>query len=119
MFYLGLDLGQRRDPSAIAVVEKTLVMRVRHLERFRLGTLYPDVVERVREITQHRELAGNCALAVDSTGATSGKPGNASRALLEKSVPAVLVRPDDEYYGRVEDYDPVLRAHCDKLPKGP
>jgi hypothetical protein len=44
MFYIGLDLGQRRDPSAIAVVEKT------------------------REIAQHRELAGNCALAVDGTG---------------------------------------------------
>jgi len=68
MFYLGLDLGQRRDPSAIAVVEKTRVMRVRHLERFRLGTSYPHVVERVREITQHRELAGRCALAVDGTG---------------------------------------------------
>jgi hypothetical protein len=68
MFYLGLDLGQRRDPAAIAVVEKRGVMRVRHLERVRLGTPYPGVVERVRAITRHRELVGNCALAVDATG---------------------------------------------------
>jgi len=50
---------------------------------------------------------------------SAGKPGNALRVLLEKSVPAVAVRPDDEYYARVEDYDPVPRAHCDKLPKRP
>jgi hypothetical protein len=68
MFYLGLDLGQRRDPSAVAIIEKMRVLRVRHLERFRLGTPYPGVVERVRAITRHRELAGNCALAVDATG---------------------------------------------------
>jgi len=68
VFYVGLDLGQRNDPSTIAVVEKTGVMRVRHLERIPLGTPYPGVVERVRQITSHRDLARNCALAVDATG---------------------------------------------------
>ena len=74
MFYLGLDLGQRHDPTAIAVVEKigralaAVQLRVRHLERVPLGTPYPGVVERVREITRHGELAGRCALAVDGTG---------------------------------------------------
>jgi hypothetical protein len=69
MFYRGLDLGQRHDPTAIAVVEKARgEIRVRHLERVPLGTPYPRVVERVREITRHRELAGGCELAVDGTG---------------------------------------------------
>jgi hypothetical protein len=80
MFYMGLDLGQRRDPSAIAVVERIDLakaysgsafhsLRVRHLERVPLGTPYPGVVARVREITRNiAMMAGRCALAVDGTG---------------------------------------------------
>jgi hypothetical protein len=79
MFYLGLDLGQRHDPTAIAVVERIELtragqgmvfhsVRVRHLERVPLGTPYPGVVDRVREIMRNGELARNCALAVDATG---------------------------------------------------
>jgi hypothetical protein len=79
MFYAGLDLGQRRDHSAIAVVERMELMRafqapifhsllVRHVERVPLGTPYPQVVGRVREIVTHGELRGRCALAVDGTG---------------------------------------------------
>ena len=55
MFYAGLDLGQKHDFSAIAVVERederrrglsSSVMkslRVRHLERVPLGTPYAEV----------------------------------------------------------------------------
>jgi hypothetical protein len=79
MFYLGLDLGQRHDPTAIAVVQRVDLtrawqgtafhsVRVRHLERVPLGTPYPGVVTRVREILRHGELARNCAVAVDATG---------------------------------------------------
>jgi hypothetical protein len=79
MFYLGLDLGQRRDHTAIAVVERRDrwiahratefdALWVRHLERVPLGTPYPAVVERVREILHSRELAGRCSLTVDETG---------------------------------------------------
>jgi hypothetical protein len=95
VFYLGLDLGQRRDPSAIAVVEKARVMRVRHLERFRLGTLYPNVVERVREITQHRELAGNCALAVDGTGVGAPVVDMLRAARLGCDIAAVTITGGD------------------------
>ncbi len=77
MYYLGLDLGQKRDYSAVAVVERIDRLQafsgrdflvVRYAERLPLGTSYPRVVERVRTIVQSRELAGNCALAVDATG---------------------------------------------------
>jgi hypothetical protein len=79
MFYAGLDLGQRRDYSAIAVVERQEMMRafqtplfrallVRHVERIPLGTPYPQVVGRVRDIVRSGELRGQCALAADGTG---------------------------------------------------
>ena len=79
MYFVGLDLGQKVDPSAVVVVERiehrrafmpTAFQRleVRYVERMPLGTPYPKVVERVREITWSQELRGNCALAVDATG---------------------------------------------------
>ena len=79
MYFVGLDLGQKRDHSAVAVVERvdgrrafqattTDRLLVRFAERMALGTPYPIVVERVRRIVQSNALAGNCALAVDATG---------------------------------------------------
>jgi hypothetical protein len=71
MFYVGLDLGQKQDHSAIAIVEdewRGEGLTVRHVERVPLGTKYPAVVERVRRVAQSRELRGECALAVDATG---------------------------------------------------
>lgn len=79
MSSVGLDLGQRHDYSAIAVVERRELyqgyynsmlhsMAVRHVERMPLGTPYVGVVERVREIVQSDALLGKCSLTVDSTG---------------------------------------------------
>jgi hypothetical protein len=84
-YFVGLDLGQTRDPSAVAVVERADVyvngmdyasyerlrgqrFRVVFLERVRLGTPYPDVVERVRALARKPALTGRCTLAVDATG---------------------------------------------------
>lgn len=89
-YYFGLDLGQRRDPSAVAVVERVDAgpgrfdpaaydegdgeprFEVRHLERIALGTSYPDVVERMRVLTRQPEVMGRCVLVVDGTGV--GRP---------------------------------------------
>jgi hypothetical protein len=79
MNYLGLDLGQRRDPSALVVVSPVIHARafqgpvfekilVRYAECLPLGTPYPKVVERVREVVQSDELRGACAIVVDATG---------------------------------------------------
>jgi hypothetical protein len=69
MFCIGLDLGQRRDHSALAVVEKRhTVTHVRHLERVALGTPYPLVVERVGEVVRRAYSFGPCCLVVDATG---------------------------------------------------
>jgi len=68
-FYLGLDLGKIRDPSALVVVERTgWRLVVRYAERMPLGLPYPRIVERVREIVQSDELRGNCTVVVDATG---------------------------------------------------
>jgi terminase large subunit-like protein len=72
---IGVDLGQRVDPTAIAVAEWERRERerhalIRHLERLPLGTSYPHVVTRLRSVvagvvdrTQRRPL-----VYVDATG---------------------------------------------------
>lgn len=58
---IGVDLGQRRDPTAIAVVEREwrdvgarweAHHTARHLERLDLGTPYPAVARRVAEVIE-------------------------------------------------------------------
>src|ERR1700722_3007161 len=87
-YFVGVDLGQSRDFTAIAVVERqqsagewdpatytcltATSLRLRFLERVELGTTYPDVVERVIQVTRSRNLAGRCHLVVDGTGV--GRP---------------------------------------------
>ena len=79
MVFIGLDLGQKRDHSAIAVVEreeKRLAwmpsmpecMRIRYLQRIPLGTPYTKVVEQVSEIVRHPMLEGRSRLVADATG---------------------------------------------------
>src|SRR5438552_13626650 len=65
--FVGLDLGQSQDPTALSIVERAEVFpgemdwvtyerrrplrfRVLYLERMLLGTPYPRVVERSRKI---------------------------------------------------------------------
>jgi hypothetical protein len=78
-YFVGMDLGKRQDHTAIAVVERRERYRgmaapteyslaVRHVERLALGTPYPKVVERVKEVVWSGELAGRCSLTVDATG---------------------------------------------------
>jgi hypothetical protein len=87
-YYVGLDLGQSRNFTALAILEKTeltgawdpatyayrkmAALRLRYLERVPLGTTYPEVVARVRDVTRSPELRGRCELVVDATGV--GRP---------------------------------------------
>lgn len=60
---IGIDLGQRRDPTAIAVLElldhapegqdARWHYETRHLERLPLGTKYPAVATRVAALQEH------------------------------------------------------------------
>src|ERR671915_345231 len=74
---VGVDVGQRRDPTAIAVVEQEERRGsethhiARHLERLSLGTPYPAVAKRVAAVVRgvHAATSGEApTLYVDATG---------------------------------------------------
>ena len=76
---IGVDIGQKRDPTAVCVAESEWRVvgsrtethfTIRHLERLPLGTPYPEVVERIGRITdQVRARTGERpTVYVDSTG---------------------------------------------------
>ncbi|MBL8211252.1 MAG: hypothetical protein JNK87_11100 [Bryobacterales bacterium] len=84
-FFVGVDLGQRQDPSAAVVVERTRVeygerdpetlgrkkeyrLAVRYLEPFALETPYEDVVAQVGHLVRSGDLRKNCQAVVDATG---------------------------------------------------
>src|SRR3712207_8825013 len=95
-YFVGLDLGQTRDFTAVAVVtfddiRKEAVglaedlyrlggkrvsedelpeahLEVVHLERMPLGTSYPKVVQRMQALMDMPPLKGNAELVVDATG---------------------------------------------------
>ena len=84
-YYVGVDLGQKQDHTAIAVVEreeivgtrrdpvtwaldKRVVYTVRYLERMPLGISYVDVVETLTRLVRNIRLTTQCEMAVDATG---------------------------------------------------
>src|SRR5882672_6014040 len=107
-YFVGLDLGQSRDDSALAVVERAEIVldemdrvtyerrrerrfRVRFLERAPLGTPYPDVVERVRQVVRRPALAGRCTLVMDATGVGAPVLDLLRRANLGCGIAPVIV----------------------------
>jgi hypothetical protein len=80
--YVGLDLGQVKDYSALAIlkefrgtIEAPLPLdqegrefEVIHLHRFKLGTAYPAIVEAVARVVQRLGDKNNVDLIVDATG---------------------------------------------------
>jgi hypothetical protein len=77
-YFVGLDLGQRQDFTALAVLERrsgTPVLAaadkpdyaLRHLKRFALGTPYTEIVPAVAAMVVGKTLAG-APLVVDQTG---------------------------------------------------
>lgn len=79
-YFAGLDIGQLSDYTALAIMERVYVgeerldietqleHRLVHLDRFELGTPYPEVVDRLGEFFGREPLAGRTRLAVDATG---------------------------------------------------
>jgi hypothetical protein len=80
MFYVGVDLGQAQDYTAIAILEqlqpKVLTLgqpveheyRVRYLHRPPLGTSYIAIVSQVLELLARAPLSPATPLIVDKTG---------------------------------------------------
>jgi hypothetical protein len=82
-YFVGLDLGQAQDFTALAVLTRPLVTgnepvadrqptyAVPHLHRFPLGTAYPVIVTAMIELLRSPPLRG-CMFVVDQTGV--GRP---------------------------------------------
>ena len=94
---MGIDIGQRREPSGLCVAEtqtrevggrSTVHHLVRHLERLPTGTSFPEVVRRAGQVsTAIESLAGDGPrIYVDATGL-----GQPVVDLLEEVVPGVRV----------------------------
>jgi hypothetical protein len=78
-FFLGLDLGQANDYTALTILEKLpaeqpqgRMYHGRLLERLPRGTPYPDVARHVKGLMATGQLAGIRHLIVDQTGV--GRP---------------------------------------------
>lgn len=82
-FFLGLDLGQTSDPSALTVTERRVPIYrhelqgtergkpryvVRHIKRFDLGTSYPDVVRKVAAVKEAPQTGHDPPIILDATG---------------------------------------------------
>ena len=71
-YFVGLDLGQTSDYTAMAVVEKTEAgLSVSSLERVN-GRPYPNIVSRVADYLSRPPLADQYLLVVDATGVGRG-----------------------------------------------
>jgi hypothetical protein len=69
-YVVGLDLGQKRDYTALTVVERGSgpVFALRHLERVPLKSSYLTVVARTKEIVRMTSANGPTTLVMDATG---------------------------------------------------
>lgn len=79
-YFLGLDLGQRMDYTALAILERYEVpvgwpvtafetkYCLRHMERAPLRTAFPEVVRRVREVARGLNVGPGATLVMDATG---------------------------------------------------
>ena len=131
IYFVGLDLGQKQDPTAIAVVEwreyagawdavafnhrMETSLSLRHLERIPLGTPYPEVVYQVGCTMRSRQLADaeRRHLVVDGTGVGPAVVDLLRQEDLQSKLWAVTItggdteRYADEYY-RVPKRDLVV-----------
>lgn len=93
MMYLGLDLGQNPDPSALALLDPVLteghrINWLRHIQRFSLGTKYSEIGRRVKLLTMTRQVSqAGYRLVVDATGV--GRP--VYEEIRDLGIPAVGV----------------------------
>ena len=84
-YFLGIDLGQRQDHSAIAILERhtqltgdrdpvtykphevtTLVLR--HIERFPLNMPYPELIWKIKDLLANPNIERDHRIAIDATG---------------------------------------------------
>ncbi|HEY9247516.1 MAG TPA: hypothetical protein VIO38_00205, partial [Rariglobus sp.] len=129
--FVGVDLGQCVDYTALALVERVEVqgewdaayyawrkkrlLRLRHLERVPRKTPYPAVVDRVRQVVRDPAIGGDRQLVVDATGVGQAVVDMVDRAGLGCKVRKVKITGGDreqyvDGYYRVPKKDLVARV---------
>src|SRR5512135_1805006 len=72
-YFIGVDLGQKRDYTAVAVVERNgNGLYLRHLEDFELNTSYKVVADRIQQLNRMMMAHGPVTLLIDATGVGLG-----------------------------------------------
>jgi hypothetical protein len=126
---IGLDIGQRRDYSAIAILDwveefdgrrdpvtydfiRRKIVRLRHVERVHIGTPFSGVVNRVAKIVSDPPLQG-CTLVVDATGVGAPvvellRSERLPCRLIPAQITGVLDESSDGVYYRVPKRDLVV-----------
>jgi hypothetical protein len=104
-YFLGLDLGQAKDYTALVILERhgygqQAIFHVRHLQRYPLGTPYPEIVEDVAAKLQLAPLNQLYPeLAVDGTGVGAPVVDLFERAGLRALLrPVIITGGDEEQY---------------------
>jgi len=114
-YTIGLDLGQRNDPSAISVIEAftgrstrmdwityathsanlQTTWNLRHLETPRLGTAYTDIVLRTQEVAVAISAYGSVTVVAEANGVGSPVIDMLNEARLPGPVIAVFTSTGD------------------------
>lgn len=124
-YFVGLDLGQARDYTAVAVLQRDRwppatpalpAYTLGHLERYQLGTGYPQVVRSVGALLGRSPLRGGpTLLAVDGTGVGRAvvdmvRPVYQPTPVLITGGAAVTVDPEGYWHVPKRDLVGVLQA---------
>ncbi len=100
-YVVGLDLGKSMDYTAVAILEvfgapPEANYHCRHLQRFKLGTSYPHIVDVVREMCRREPLlSSKPTLAVDQTGVGNAVVDIFKQAKLNADLQPILIHGGD------------------------
>lgn len=101
MIYLGLDLGQASDYTALTAVERVqkteIEIHTRHAERFELGLPYPKVIDKLEERINAINVTDGYMVIADATGV--GRPViDLMRQRSIKTVPVTITGGDKQTF---------------------
>jgi hypothetical protein len=104
-YIIGLDLGKSQDYTALAILETRdspegigpdALFHCRHLQRFKLGTSYPRIVEIVRELcTREPLLTIKPQLGIDQTGVGAAVVDMFQRADIHADLRPIVIHGGD------------------------
>lgn len=100
-YVIGLDLGKSQDYTALSILEihgrePESTYHCRHLQRYKLGTSYPQIVAAVRELCRREPLLSHRPqLAIDQTGVGAPVVDMFKQAALNADLKPVLIHGGD------------------------